>query len=300
MPINRVGFEFALIQDMNNAIIFKWLQRKFKFRNPESIMVPPQGLEISTCERNEILKYLEVLSENGIFWTYPSHIDYPLAFYKMKEPPLFIEYIGKPVWKQSSLISVVGSRKIHRLTQQWISTELTSFVEQARVSVVSGGAIGVDQASHLASLKAKLPTVVVLPSGLDQIYPTNLKQLKDEILFQGGCFLSEFEFNQQVRKNYFFLRNRLIAAFSEITLIVQATERSGTMLTVHHALEFGRPVLVVSSHAMIPEFSGNKKLIKEGALFIQDKDDLLEFWHAESWSGLVFKTTDSTGGAHLN
>ena len=285
---------------MKNAIIFKWLQRKFKFRNPESIIIPPEGIEISTREQKEIVNYLEDLTANGIFWTYPSHTDYPLAFYKMKEPPMFIEYIGKPVWKEHSLFSVVGSRKIHRLTQQWISSELTSFVEQSRVSIVSGGAIGVDQASHVAALKAKRPTVVVLPSGLNQIYPSSLGQLKDEIIFQGGCILSEFEFNQKVRKNYFFLRNRLIAAFGEITLITQATERSGTMLTVHHALEFGRPVIVVSGHSMIPEFSGNKKLIKEGAVFIQDKDDLLEFWHAESWSGLVYKTADSTGGAQLN
>ena len=103
-----------------------------------------------------------------------------------------------------------------------------------------------------------------------------------------GRIDSMFGFNIEFRiYNYFYLRNRLIAALGEMTLIAQATEKSGTLLTVHHALEFGRPVLVVSGHSMMPEFNGNKKLIKEGAILIQDKDDLLEFWRAESWSGLA-------------
>lgn len=279
---------------MENAIIFKWLQRKLKYRNPDSLINIPSEYQIPSYERNEIRKYLEELHQQGIKFTYPSHIDYPTAFYTMKEPPLFIEYIGQPVWKCRSLISVVGSRKIHRITQQWISFELSTFINDSQASIVSGGAIGVDQTAHLAALKVKEPTVVILPSGLNQIYPSNLCQLKDEVLFQGGCFLSEFELNQKVRKNFFYLRNRLIAALGRVTLILQATERSGTLLTVHHALEFGRPVVVVSGHSMIPEFSGNKKLIKEGAVMIQDKEELLDFWNAESWSGLV----DEVAGYH--
>lgn len=282
---------------MENAISFKWLQRKFKFRNPDSIIKLPVGLSISLAEKKDIEKYLDRLGQQGISFIYPTHPDYPLAFYQMKEPPLFLEYVGTPVWKYNSLFSVVGSRKIHPLTQRWIQSELVQFVELSQLSVVSGGAFGVDQAAHVAALKAKRPTVVVLPSGLEQIYPMNLVELKDEILFQNGCFLSEFESEQKVQKHYFFLRNRLIAALGAFTLIAQATDKSGTLLTVHHALEFGRPVLVISGHPMMSEFSGNKKLIKEGACLIHDSADLLDFWRAESWSGLALETRYSTDGA---
>ncbi len=282
---------------MEKAIRFKWLQRKFKFRNSDFILQYPVDSEISNFEKKDIRQYLEQLSAKGISYTYPTHEDYPSAFYQMKEPPLFLEYIGKPVWKQNRLISVVGSRKIHPLSQRWMASELTQFADLAKVTLVSGGANGVDQAAHLAALKAQQSTIVILPSGLGELYPHNLTELKEEVLFYDGCFLSEFEQHQKVQKNYFYLRNRLIAALGFFTLIVQATQKSGTLLTVHHALEFGRPVVVVPGHPMLVEFSGNMKLIKDGANLAHDFSDLLDFWHAESWSGLVTKSVYSTGGA---
>lgn len=282
---------------MEKAIRFKWLQRKFKFRNSDFIHQYPVDSEMSDLDKKDIRQYLEQLNVSGISYTYPTHADYPAVFYQMKEPPLFLEYIGTPVWKQNRLCSVVGSRKIHPLSQRWMASELTQFVERAKVTVVSGGANGVDQAAHLAALKAQQSTIVVLPSGLGQLYPQNLTELKEEVLFYNGCFLSEFEQHQKVQKNYFYLRNRLIAALGCFTLIVQATQKSGTLLTVHHALEFGRPVVVVPGHPMLVEFSGNMKLIKDGASLAHDFSDLLDFWHAESWSGLVMKSVYSTDGA---
>ncbi len=284
---------------MNAAIYFKWLQRKNRFRNPECIIELSNFFDfsrISNFEHAEIQKYLDELSKNKISYTYPSHIHYPQAFYFMKEPPLFIEYLGEPVWNQSQMFSVVGSRKCHLLTQQWIQTELKEFIIKSKMTAVSGGAVGVDQAVHITALKAGHPTIVVVPCGLMQMYPKNLIDLKEEILFQKGAYISEFEMNQKVQKSYFYLRNRLIAALGNFCLVAQATTKSGTLLTVHHALEFGKPIVTIPAHPQMIDFSGNQKLAQEGAALIYNSDDLHVFWHAESWSGPVFKNRASTCG----
>ena len=92
---------------------------------------------------------------------------------------------------------------------------------------------------------------------------------------------------RSVRRNYFYFRNRLIAAFSQITLVVQAEKKSGTFLTVHHALQNGKTILTVPAHPMMSSFSGNQHLMKEGAFFVSDRQALHDFWEAESWSGPV-------------
>jgi len=183
----------------------------------------------------------------------------------------------------------VGARKIHPLSRTWIEQELSDFlISKPNVVIVSGGAEGVDQCSHLLAVRHSRPTLVVLPCGLNQIFPKSLMGLKDQVIRSGGCFLTEFEYDQTVRKSFFFFRNRLIACFSLLTLVVQSERKSGTFLTVHHALQNGKTVVTIPSHPMLSEFSGNRHLMKEGAFFVADKNDLLDFWEAESWSGRGF------------
>lgn len=269
---------------MTNAIAFKALQRRYKFRNPNHLVSLPDHLQISKAEEYEVIRYLKRLETKKIRYTYPQDACYPQSFYAMKEPPLFLEFIGEPVWLKSELISVVGSRNCHELTRNWILEEVSSFLKTENIGLASGGAIGVDQYSHLAAIKSGCPTVVVLPSGLEHIYPTSLNELKNEILKYGGCFLTEFELDQKIHKHFFYFRNRLISALGKMCLVAQSTEKSGTMLTVHHALENGRPVLTVPAHPKLVAFSGNIKLLKDGAYLVSDCAELLDFWRSESWS----------------
>jgi len=271
---------------MENAIYFKWQHRKNRFRNPDCILKKPDDFNLSPLLRKEILDYLLLLASKDISYTYPGHENYPHLFYKMKEPPLFLEYQGAPAWKHQQLLAVVGSRNCHPLTRSWIQTELHDFVVQSKIAVVSGGARGVDLFAHLVCVKAQTPTVVVLPSGLENIYQKDLLGIKSEIIGSGGVIVSEFESQQRVEKKFFYFRNRLIAAFSPICLIVQAQEKSGTMLTVHHALENGRVIATLPAHPQQSEFKGNINLIKDGCFIINSSQDLQEFWNAECWSSV--------------
>lgn len=272
---------------MTEAILFKILHRRLKFRNPNHWLQRPRNFIFSSEEFKSAKDYLQSLAEFGISWSHPGHENYPPQFLKMKEPPLFIEYKGRPLWMEHPCLSVVGTRKIHPLSQTWIKTQFADFLKKQSVCIVSGGAYGVDQLTHQTTLKQGACTIVVVPSGLIELYPTNLLQAFKLFDFQQICFLSEFEIGQQLHKSHFFYRNRLIAALGVMTLIIQAELKSGSLLTVHHALENGRPVLTVPAHPMVLGFAGNIKLLQDGAYLISSALDLLEIWNSEILSNTI-------------
>ncbi|MBC7465310.1 MAG: DNA-processing protein DprA [Bdellovibrio sp.] len=263
---------------MNTAIAFKILHRRLKFRNPNHLLKIPPDFGWTHNEEIQAEAYLQKLQELSINYTYPGDPLYPKNFLKMKEPPLFIEYIGKPFWMKHWCLSVVGTRKMHGLTGAWLKEHLSAYLKIQPICIVSGGAYGVDQMAHLIAMKEQVPTVVVVPSGLVDLYPKNLKHDFDS---DHVCFFSEFEIDQPLRKSHFYFRNRLIAALGEMTFMVQADVKSGSLLTVHHALEFGRPILTLPAHPALLGFGGNIKLLQEGAYMVSDSLDLAEVWNAE-------------------
>lgn len=270
---------------MNKAVLFKALQRRNRYRNPENILDLTKESFFSRDELYQSEKYLSHLVNQGIKYTYPGDEFYPDLFYKMIEPPLFLEFKGRPVWKNTKMLSVVGSRNCHDLTTQWLNTQLLRFLKIEDICLVSGGARGVDLKSHLVSLRAEKPTVAVLPCGLSEVYPFEFKSIVDDVIAGGGAVMSEFEMYQKIHKSFFYFRNRLIASLGKVCLVAQAGLKSGTLLTVHHALQNGRPVITIPSHPSLSEFAGNIKLINDGAVGVTDCVSLYDFWKAESWSG---------------
>ena len=270
---------------MNKAILFKALQRRNKYRNPDHTLELTESSVFSKSEIQAASQYIDKLNAAGVHYTYPGDENYPMSFYKMIEPPLFLEYMGHACWSRMDLIAVVGSRDCHDLTTQWINTQLIPFLKLEEIGLVSGGAVGVDLKSHVAALRSGRPTIVVLPCGLSQIYPKDVQYLVAEIINAGGAVISEFEQQQKIHKSFFYFRNRLIASLGRICLVVQAGIKSGTMLTVHHALQNGRPVVAIPAHPGLNEFKGNVKLINDGAVSITDCVSLYDFWRGESWSG---------------
>jgi DNA processing protein len=276
-----------IVQDlpMNKAIQFKALQKRNKYRNPENILEITESTVFSKAELLLAVQYIDQLKTKGIRYTYPGDENYPMLFYTMIEPPLFFEFIGHTCWKQMDFLAVVGSRDCHSLTTDWINSQLIPFLKLDEIGLVSGGAVGVDLKSHVAALRSKRPTIVILPCGLAEIYPKDIQYLVAEIVNAGGAVISEFDYNQKIHKSFFFFRNRLIASLGRICLVLQASLKSGTMLTVHHALQNGRPVITIPSHPGLNEFKGNIKLINEGATSVTDCLSLYDFWKGESWSG---------------
>ena len=275
---------------MDNAIYYKILQRRNRYRNPKNLLSIPGDFIYTEAEYREAHEYILSLHKFGIRYTHPEHGFYPRALLKMKEPPLFLEYIGEPLWMTYQLMSVVGSREIHSLTEGWMKSHLGEFLQAAlpQVGFVSGGARGVDQLAHLIAMKNSKPTIFVLPSGLHELYPSQLEVFRRQMARTPMCFLTEFEMHQKIHKAHFYFRNRIIASLGNVTLVTQASIKSGSFLTVHHCLETGRPILTLPGHPELHGFDGNIQLLRDGAYLVAHHRDLLDFWKAESSSNLSF------------
>jgi DNA processing protein len=213
---------------------------------------------------------------------------YPPTLYLMEDPPLTLTYLGSPSWLSGQTISVVGSREPQSESLLWMEKEFAPFCESTRVCVVSGGARGIDQKSHSIALRKQTPTVVVLPSGLGQIYPSSLVSWEQSILDAGGCLLSEYPFDQKMHKHLFHHRNRLIAALGMSTLLVEAKRRSGTLITAKKSIEMGRSVWVVPGHPLDPHFGGSLDLLFDGAQLIRDAQDLTMLFCSEIQSSIIY------------
>ncbi len=138
------------------------------------------------------------------------------------------------------------------------------------VTVISGGAIGCDQAAARAALEEGGRTVAVMGCGADVVYPRDADALFDQIVDAGGCVVSEIPWGISPRKGMFVRRNRIIAGLARATLIVEAGLPSGTFSTADAALEAGREVLVVPGSIISPESHGSNRLLMQGAYPIID------------------------------
>lgn len=206
---------------------------------------------------------------------------YPPSCYLMPDPPLTLSFLGAPVWLMKRSLAVVGSREPTYESLRWMEKELAEFCDKEQPLIVSGGARGIDQKAHAVALRKKCPTVVVLPSGLGEMYPSTLKEWLQPILDGGGCFLSEYDYAQKMHKHLFHHRNRLIAALGTATLLVEAKRRSGTLITAQQAVQLGRSVWVVPGHPQDPHFLGSLDLLSEGAVMVRDAQDLSMFFYSE-------------------
>lgn len=232
-----------------------------------------QRIEAAQCER--VYRLHEDLLTKSIFYIYPGHQDYPKNFFQAEPLPLIIYYRGQlPATKQKRL-AVVGSREIQAELGDWLEIELGQYLSRQRSVVISGGARGVDQIGHRVALRHNVPTVVFLPSGLENIYPRDFASWVSYIMESGGCLMSEFPPDVPMRRYHFAKRNRLIAAFADLVLIAQAARASGTMMTAKHALQMGRSLCVVPQAPFLPEALGGIDLIADGAMVVRDWRDLL-------------------------
>lgn len=218
---------------------------------------------------------LQTLKRQGAQFTYPGDSNYPNTLLKSQSPPLFLSYFGKECWKNQNLITVVGTRHPNFDAIEWTRSHLYRLANAGYI-IISGAAVGCDQAAHHAALFCQKPTIAILPSGLLNPYPKNTPALIDKIINTGGAVLSEYTAFQSIRKWHFYQRNRILACLSPLTLVIQATTRSGSTLTARLAIENGRDVACLPSSPNETRGCGTLKLIKEGAHLVRHADDIIE------------------------
>jgi len=199
--------------------------------------------------------------------------DYPKELLNLSSPPVVLFVKGE--LSSSPAVSVVGSRRCSDYGRR-TAFRLGRFLAGKGVSVVSGLALGIDTAAHEGALAGGGETVAVLGSGIGRIYPSSNRGLAEKVA-RSGALLSEFPVDYPPRRENFPRRNRIVAALGEVLVVVEAREKSGTFITVDHALELGKEVFVVPGNIDSPFSRGTNKLLKEGARPLTDFEELLSF-----------------------
>lgn len=194
----------------------------------------------------------------------------------MTDPPQQLYYRGDiSLLRGHRRLAIVGSRKITPYGRQ-ITARLAGDLSRQGIVVISGLALGVDAEAHRAAVEAHQPTIAILPSCLERVYPRSHQRLAEQIVECGGLLLSEYTKNPQPHKYQFIARNRLIAALSEAVLIPEAAHDSGSLHTAEFALDLGKPVLAVPGNIDRPSSAGTNKLIQTGAGVVLESTDVLE------------------------
>ena len=201
--------------------------------------------------------------------------DYPPDWLQMADPPPLVYAEGDlSVLRTPLRVAVVGSRNpTHQ--GRLNARQLANGLGQAGVCVVSGLALGVDGAAHEGALEAGAPTVAIVGTGLDQVYPRQHTALAQRIAAH-GLVLSEQPLGTPALAAHFPQRNRLIAGLSQATLVVEAALKSGSLITARLALEMGREVLAVPGSIHAPLSRGCHWLIRQGAKLVETAQDVLE------------------------
>lgn len=196
---------------------------------------------------------------------------YPAQLEEMADPPAVLYGLGQPEALAPGL-AVVGARKATPYGLQ-AATLLAGWAARAGYHVISGGAIGCDQAAHKAALEAGGVTVAVMGGGADVVYPGGAARLLGAITTRGAV-VSEHPWGSRPLRWTFRTRNRIIAGLSAAVLVLEAAVGSGTFSTAEYAADAGRDVLSVPGSIFAPECVGANRLIRQGAAAITEPDDL--------------------------
>jgi DNA processing protein len=199
---------------------------------------------------------------------------YPAALSAIADPPPVLWIRGSLEALTARAVAIVGSRAGSEYGLA-VAGRLAADLASRRVVIVSGLARGIDSAAHRGALAAKGTTLAVLGCGADVIYPSEHRDLARQIE-RGGAIVSELVPGTPPQKQFFPLRNRIISGLSRAVLIVEAGEKSGSLITARCALEQGRDVLAVPGNVLSGRNRGGHALLKDGAKIVETADDILE------------------------
>jgi DNA processing protein len=229
---------------------------------------------ISNWEKTiDLAGELKRISDFGCRVLISSDENYPASLREIYDPPLVLYIKGELTAKDKNAVAMVGSRST---THYGIETarKLAYQLAYVGVTVVSGGARGIDTAAHQGALAAKGRTVAVLGTGINLIFPPENAELFGRIA-ENGAVITQFPFNRNGDRQSFAIRNRIIAGMTLGTVVVEADLHSGALITSNFATEYGRQVFAVPGRIDSPRSKGCHDLIKKGAKLCEGAEDIL-------------------------
>jgi DNA processing protein len=229
---------------------------------------------ISNWEKSvDLAGELKRIADFGCHVLIQSDENYPAMLREIYDPPLVIYVWGNLTPKDKNAVAMVGSRMT---THYGIETarKLAYQLAYVGVTVVSGGARGIDTAAHQGALSGKGRTVAVLGTGINLIWPPENAELFERIA-ANGAVITQFPFNRPADKQSFPIRNRIVAGMTLGTVVVEANLSSGALITANFATEYGRQIFAVPGRIDSPRSKGCHDLIKKGAKLCEGVEDIL-------------------------
>lgn len=238
-------------------------------------------------EQLEENKIQEILDKEKINCLTISDPDYPALLKEIYDPP-FCLFVKGNLKKCSPALAVVGSRKFTLYGKQ-ITNQIVGELSKTGINIVSGLALGIDSLAHEATLDNQGRTIAVLGSGIDEnhIYPTIHRQLSQRIISNGGAVISEYRPGSEPTKYTFPERNRIIAGISLGVLVIEAGEKSGSLITAQCALDNNREVFAIPQNINSLTSFGTNDLLKKGAKVVTEAMDILEALNLQEISNYV-------------
>lgn len=267
--LSSLGYDSKLIEK------FYRTKRDFDLLKKESIedLDFLSNKDINLIDRENYLRRLEKFNEflrvNKIKVVTYLDETYPEKYKNIEAPPMILYYKG--LWRRDEFsLAMVGSRKASSYGS-WACRKIAKRLSEVKIPLVSGLALGIDRLVHEECIKNGNKTIAILGNGIDIIYPSSNKDLYKKIE-DTGLIISEFPIGTPAFSYNFLRRNRLISAYSDGLIVVEAAKKSGSMNTVNHAANQGKEVFVVPGNINSSLSYGTNEMIFKGAIPIYDID----------------------------
>ncbi|MFH1621323.1 MAG: DNA-processing protein DprA [Patescibacteria group bacterium] len=286
---SRLGWlALASFPYFGNRTLYK-LNKLFKGDGQAAYNIIPSKLDLFGFQDKTKIKFLKYrnttnltdlalnLDKNDLRFITIHDDEFPNKLKEITDPPICLFVRGADIDVNHNTISIVGTRNCTpygKSTAEIFGREAAL----AGIGVVSGLALGIDAYAHQAALENSAYCLAVLGSGIDDdaIYPRSNLKLAHDIIKGNGTIISEFPPGTEGLKHHFPLRNRIIAGLSRATLVIEATEQSGSLITAHLALQYNRDVYAIPGPITSNQSKGTNSLIKQGAIPCLKPEDIFE------------------------
>ena len=226
------------------------------------------------ADDDDALRWAAEIERSGVRLLTAFDEEYPSGLREIPDPPFLLFALGRTDRLRLPAVAIVGSRDASRYGRD-VAWRLARELSSAGVAIVSGFARGIDAAAHQAALEGPGGTIAVLGCGLDVEYPREHHRLKEQ-LAANGLLLSEHPPGTEPRPQNFPIRNRIIAGLSAGVIVVEASRRSGSLITARLANDCGRDVFAVPGSIFSETSAGTHELLRDGAILCRGAEDVLE------------------------
>lgn len=223
----------------------------------------------------DLEKYFKRLKDAKVKVTTILDLSFPKNLKELDGSPLVLYYKGSLDSLKNKSVAIVGTRQMTPYGRE-VTEKFSGELAKKNITIISGLARGIDTIAHKACLDINGKTVAILGHGLDIVYPPENSILASEIVKRGGAIVSEYPLGYPIRPSNFAIRNRIISGLSDVVLVIEGAEKSGTLLTARHAAEQGKTVLAVPGPITSPLSIAPLYLLKNGAKIATSVSDVLE------------------------